>query len=225
MGTVFYVGKGKGNRVFQHATDALERSDVETDKLEEIRAILASGLQVESFIVRHGIDTEKQAYEIEAAVIDAMRLAGHPVHNEVAGHGHRARGLVHTSVVASLYDAPEAPPIDMPAILIRIPRLWTPQMPPVELFEATRGWWVVGPQRERAKVAFAVSAGVIRGAYRIHRWRERAEGDRDWEDDIGKKPRWGFDGEPAEDLARFLNTSVGHRFRRGQANPIAYVNC
>jgi hypothetical protein len=69
-----------------------------------------------------------------------------------------------------------------------------------------------------------VSTGVIRGAYRIHRWRERIEGDRDWPDDIGKA-RWGFEGEPAEELAHFLNTSVAHLFKPGQANPITYVNC
>jgi hypothetical protein len=75
-------------------------------------------------------------------VIDAMRLAGHLIHNEVAGHGHRDRGLVHTSVVASLYEAPDAPPIDIPAILIRIPQLWTPQMSPAQLIRGDT--WVVG---------------------------------------------------------------------------------
>ena len=39
-GETFYVGKGKGNRVFAHAADELEAgADVESEKLQRIRRI------------------------------------------------------------------------------------------------------------------------------------------------------------------------------------------
>lgn len=222
---VFYVGKGKDNRVFQHAASALDAPDEETDKLDEIRRILAESGHVDSFIVRHRIATKKQAYVVEASVMDAMRLAGHPITNVMGGHGSRDCGLAHTSVIASIYSAPKAPEIDVAALLIRIPQLWTPQMRPDALLEATSGWWRVGENRVRAKYAFAVSAGVVRQVYRIDSWRQRRKGDRDWKHDIGKKPRWGFAGAPASELRAYLNKSVAHRFKKGQANPISYVNC
>ncbi len=65
---VFYVGKGKDNRVFQHAEDAIS-NQVETDKLDRIREIRQSGHEVQHFILRHGLN-EREAFEIEAAVID-----------------------------------------------------------------------------------------------------------------------------------------------------------
>lgn len=47
---IFYVGKGKGNRVFEHAACAL--ADVtESDKLDRIRAIERSGKAVEHFVL------------------------------------------------------------------------------------------------------------------------------------------------------------------------------
>jgi len=44
-GETFYVGKGKGERVFQHAQAELKRP-ADTDKLNRIRSIRISGLEV-----------------------------------------------------------------------------------------------------------------------------------------------------------------------------------
>ena len=97
-------------------------------------------------------------------------------------------------------------------------------MTPEELFESARGWWKLGPRREKAVYAFAISKGVTRAIYRIENWRERVEGDRDWEKDVGKKPRWGFNGEPASDMQQYLNKSVKHMYKPGDQGP-KYVNC
>ena len=47
----FYIGKGKGNRVFEHVETAL-KNETESDKLEKIREIRASGRKTKHIIIR-----------------------------------------------------------------------------------------------------------------------------------------------------------------------------
>jgi uncharacterized protein len=68
-GETFYVGKGKGNRVFSHADGEEDKEGDElTDKLMRIREIRVSGFEVAHVVHRHGL-TEDQAFEVEAALI------------------------------------------------------------------------------------------------------------------------------------------------------------
>ena len=71
-GKVFYVGKGTGNQIFSRIKGAIE-TPLESDKLNKIREIHSNGLQVEHSIIRHGL-TEKEAFEVEAALIDFMDI-------------------------------------------------------------------------------------------------------------------------------------------------------
>ena len=73
-GETFYVGKGQGNRIFQHARAALnpgKDEDAEDLKFKRINNILAAGLNIVQVIHRHNIERERVALEIEAALIDA----------------------------------------------------------------------------------------------------------------------------------------------------------
>ncbi len=226
---IFYIGKGRGNRVFQHALAAEASQGVEevSQKLELIKGIHARGEQVEAFILRHGIQGEELAYEIEAAAIDLLELLDPGLDNElftlanlVKGHHHATRGLASTGVAASLYEAPPAPGIDVPAVLIKIPGLWTPAMSARDLYNATRHWWRVSERCRRAKYAFAISHGVIREVYAVESWRPwtAEEADKDG-------VRWGFDGHVAPELAHYRHTSVAHLYKLGEANPVRYENC
>ena len=67
-GKPFYIGKGKGNRVFSHVACALENESI-NDKYEKIREITANGANVKHVIIRHGM-TDKVAFEVESSLID-----------------------------------------------------------------------------------------------------------------------------------------------------------
>src|SRR5688572_2340617 len=93
-GMTFYVGRGKGNRVFQHADGVLaEPGDEDEDdlKLKTIREIKRVGLEVQHIIHRHGLD-DAIVREVEGALIDAY--AG--LTNLVKGEG-SGRGVMHAS--------------------------------------------------------------------------------------------------------------------------------
>jgi hypothetical protein len=201
-GKLFYVGKGRGNRVFQHAQAALatQQDHEMSPKIELINAIHDAGLQVGTFILRHGISSESAAYDVESAVIDAMRLLDPALDNDrfvltnlVLGHHHASRGLASTDVVISLFDAPPTPDIMDPVLLIKIPGLWHPSMSAEELYRATRFWWKIGPRREKAKYAFSINRSVIREVYSIEGWRAWTdeESDRPGHDEMGLPRRGG----------------------------------
>ncbi len=233
---VFYVGKGRGNRVFEHAHHALSVEDEEgvSQKIALIQQIHARGDEVDAFVLRHGIPSEQAAYEIEAAVIDTLRLLDPTLDNDlfgltnlVLGHHHALKGLSSAQQVVALYEAPAAPPITVPAILVKIPQQWTPTLSGEQIYETTRQWWVIGPKRDRARYAFAVNRGIVREVYAIEAWEPGS-----WDEEAnrwvtppvpGQKVRWRFTGRPAADLAHFRHTSVKELVAKTQ-NPIRYLN-
>jgi hypothetical protein len=111
-GETFYVGNGRGDRIFQHAKGALgagERQDAEDIidlKLQRIKEISAAGLEIGHVIHRHGIESEKLAFQIEAALIDAYP----GLTNRVSGHGADDYGVRHVEEIVKEYAAPAFKP-------------------------------------------------------------------------------------------------------------------
>lgn len=223
----FYVGKGSGNRVLQHARDALASANA-SDKLDRIRAIHAAGLEVRVVIHRHAMP-EVVALEVEAALIDAYQ----DLTNLVSGQG-ALFGPAPLEELATRYAAPEAV-IRVPAIIIKIEQEWLPSLTPEMLYERTRRYWKCSPERRRPRPshALAVARGIIREVYRIEGWETYTT----WPDDsdpsrlIAAEPwpenymRRGFFGQREPELASLIGCSVRHLTTTGSQNPIAYVNC
>ncbi len=65
----FYVGKGSGNRLFEHRTDAMRGAT--SHRHHKIRQIIALGLQIKYRIVRH-FKVEAAAYRFEARHIERI---------------------------------------------------------------------------------------------------------------------------------------------------------
>jgi hypothetical protein len=213
---VFYVGKGTGNRIFAHLRAAIVRPD-QTDKLETIRALQREGFAPEHRILRHGL-SEKEALEVEAAVIDYIGLD--ELTNAVHGHHADARGMMTIAEVITRYDAPEVT-IHAPVILITVNRLYAHGMTEEQLYTITRGNWVLRASRlAQIKYAFCVYHGIVRQVYRVLGWHpaqaRRAE--------QKHQERWRFDGEIAVEMQHYVGGSVAQYITAGAQNPIRYVN-
>ena len=212
----FYVGKGRGNRVFAHSAAAID-SPSENDKLNQIRQIIDSGQQVDYEIVRHGL-SEDQAYEIEATLIDYIGLES--LTNLVGGQHMEKRGRMTVNEIISEYSAVPVT-IKEPGLLIIINRRFRRNMTANELYESTRGDWVLGKARNFAKYAFAVYHGVVREVYRIDSWTAvTAKGK-----NVKRRDRWQFTGTIADELSYYKNGRVSSYIKKGSQSPVLYVNC
>ena len=124
----------------------------------------------------------------------------------------------HTKTVQVLVSAQaainERLDISEPVMLITVNRSYRPDMTGVELYEATRKWWVVGERREGAKYAIAKYKGEVLEIYEIHEW---------YSGQYKGKTRWAFRGQIAsrEIRGELRNKTVLHL----HANPILYLNC
>ena len=206
---VFYVGKGIGNRVFEHVACALSEP-AESDKFDRIRTIEKLGSSVQHFILRHGL-TEPMAFEVEAAIIDFVGMSN--LSNLQSGHYSNDFGIKTTEEVIAMYDAPLFT-TDEAVILININKLFNREMTSNEIYEATRKSWVVGKKKSKAKFAIATYRGLTREVYKIEDW-------------FPIDNRWGFNGHLADETIRssLRYKSVASISKRGAANPIRYFNC
>jgi hypothetical protein len=161
-GETFYVGKGKGNRVFSHirAEENLEGDDFD-NKLKRIREIRLAGLEVAHVIHRHGMD-EKTAFEVESALIDAYP----GLTNIVSGTGANEYGVMHANEIIRQYSAEEAV-FKHKALLINI-NISASQS---SVYEATRRAWKLSKSNaEETEVILATVKGLIVAAFVADEW-------------------------------------------------------
>lgn len=159
---VFYVGNGLGNRAFSHLDDARE-----SDKAARIGEIREAGRAPEIEILVHGLETEEEAYRVEAAAIDLLGK-GH-LTNRVRGWRSGTYGRMSAEQIEAQY-GPEEVAVQHPALLVRINQLFRYGMTAIELYDATRGWWRVGPNRDQVNLALAVYDGVVQEVYQVEAW-------------------------------------------------------
>ena len=210
----FYVGKGHGNRVNQQLLGALETELDEVKKIKTIHAIQKANLEVGQLILRHGL-TEKEAFEIESAMIDFIGMNN--LTNIVAGHYASERGLMSLQDIAIKYQAEDAE-FDEPALLININKLYHYNISPEALYEATRKHWNVSQARvSKIKIVCSVYAGIIREVYVPQKWHKSPP---------EQAGRLYFEGTvaPAELRAKYVNKSVSKYWKKGSQNPIKYVS-
>ena len=208
-GETFYVGRGRGQRVFAHVKGSVGDGDQSAadPKLERINEIRGMGMDVAHVIHRHGM-SEPTAKEVEAALIDAYP----GLENRVAGAGSRDYGTRHVSEIIQEYSAEEFV-VDEPLILISIGQLWRR----LGVYGAVKGIWKLDMERaKRRKLVLAHVRGVVRGAYRPEEgkwWRVTAE---DVPNQPGLVGRIGFEGGEAEPEVweRYVGKRVPAKYRK-----------
>lgn len=210
--SVFYVGKGKGNRVNQHLLGALDENSEETDKIRRIREIQNLGLSVGLDIIRHEL-TEKEAFEVECSLIDLIGL--HNLTNIQGGHHGSERGRMKLDDIKIKYEAEKIHGFDEPMILININRRYKPHMTSDEYFNATKGNWHISRIKAAAyQYVASVYIGIIREVFLVSKWLESDEPKRSY-----------FEGTLATQSIRdkYVNKSVSEYWKQGSQNPVKYV--
>ncbi len=215
-GETFYIGKGRGNRVFAHirAERAVDGDELD-NKVTRIREIRLAGFEVAHVIHRHGMD-EATALEVESALMDAYP----GLTNLAGGVGSAAVGAMHAKEIMKRYAA-EAAVFAHKSILISVNR----SAFETSLYEATRFAWKISPSKARqAEVVLATVQGLIVGAFVADRWLEANP--ENFPGRADRPGRMGFVGgeAPEEIKRRYVGKRVPDEFRkRGAANPIKYT--
>ncbi len=224
---IFYVGKGKGDRIFQHLD---EKSD--SQKVEYLNKLNSQGLQPKLEILIHGLDDEETALRVESSIIDLIGIKN--LTNKQSGYRSGTFGRMSLKQINALYDKQKVN-IDDPVILIRINQAFRYSMSEIELYDYTRGKWKIDPKKaSNAKYGIAVFEGIVQEVYEIHNWYEagatfsiRQENESN-ELDVTEnwKGRYEFIGNIAQSHIRdkYRFKSVEHYFKRGNSNPIMYQN-
>lgn len=216
-GETFYVGKGKKNRVFEHAKlenlNFINKDDEDeiSAKAQRILDIKNAGLSVIHVIHRHDVP-EHAIYEVEAAVIDAFP----GLSNVQGGHGSGARGPMSTQEINEKYALPEIDwePVEK-LVLININKLDDRSSVEAIYRQVRLAWRISQHKADEADYVLAVVRGVVVGAFKANgpwlvatheNFRDQiAEGD-------DMPSRKGFKGEPAPE--HIWEKFVGNRGKR-----------
>ena len=212
---IFYIGKGTGNRVFNHANDALNEN-LSSLKLDTIRDIRKDGLMVSYYIIRHGL-SEDDALLVESVLIDLLTYDKFNTETVLAniqmGHHQWDRGIKTVDEISLIYDCAEIEPAPEDRfVCININKTYN-NGERENIYEATRKYWKMNGHRARsATYVLSLYRGIVRAVFKPTRWYLSKE----------YEGRWEFDGTPVED-SPYLHKSVKNIITCGQ-NPISYYN-
>ena len=220
----FYVGKGKGNRVFDHLND-----NSESEKCLRIQELRSRGKEPLIEILVHGLD-EETALKVEAAAIDLIGIEN--LTNVQRGHDSSIYGKIEVSLLDARYSHEKLflDDIDDNVIIIRINKIYRNGMTSAELYDAVRGHWHLNLENARkTEYALAVYDGMVIEVYKIVDWypanstfMERTE---HYYNKQLLTDRYEFVGRIAdEDIRRkYKDKSVSNLFKKGESNPIKYI--
>lgn len=217
----FYIGKGKGDRIFHHLKD----QNTESEKVQKVDELRKLGKEPILEILKWGL-TEDEALLVESTAIDLLGIDA--LTNNQRGHGSRHGSRTHVNdLELELSDSSGNVQFNEPGILIRISKLWRYDMTPIEVYDSTRSCWVLSRTKaSQAKYAFAVYDYRIREVYQIHSWLPGGSTMISYDRPEQPDPkRLEFVGVLAAENIRkkYIGKDVSKIFPKGAANPIQYV--
>ena len=218
-GQTFYVCKGKGNRLYAHVNDALrdyegisytdrEEDDV-SSKIQQIRDIKNAGLEVIHVIQRYGL-TEKEAFEVEAALIDCYGGLTNIQSGYSSDRGVNNAEVLQRDLSCEVFEDID----DLKYCIIKITADSIRNRGSV--YEAVRKHWRVNLNRIK-KIPYVLAShnGVIIEVFKADLWYASPD----------VPDRCIFDGKQASNEIRnlFINKRLPKKYmKKGMASPVLY---
>ena len=219
-GRIFYIGKGNGNRVFEHLACAL-KCDVVNLKYDTIRRIKNEGGTVNHLILRSRL-SEAAALEVESSLIDFAEHLDLPITNEIAGHNSATSGIMTAEDVIRKFSAKPLTHLQKDAVIININKSFSRVQTGIPYYEATRELWPANEKRiHLIKFVLSEYKGLIEEVFKVDDWYSKQVSTKN-----GKpRKRWGFNGTvaPAEVRDKYRHKTIAHMKKRGAAFPLRYT--
>ncbi len=210
---IFYIWKGKWNRIFSHLYWAL-KWDKESSKLNTIKSILSKNKIPEHKIIRHWL-TEKEAFEVESALIDFYWIEN--LTNLVSGHNSFDRWIMSVNDIIVNYES-EKIKIKDNLLLININGLFYYWMNYKEIYEATRKSWRLNINKvKNIKYVLSIYKWIVREVFEVSEWK--------YSKIVNWYKRYKFIWKKANEKIRnlYINKDVSDYFKQWSQNPIKYI--
>lgn len=239
---IFYVGKGKNDRVLQHAKGIIdtEKEEGDTEKIALIKNIIAEGKEVEHYILRHGLK-ESEAYIVESSIIDLLTYEdfqkqdiGH-LSNIQSGHLQSTFGIKTLVEIEEYYGAEEynlepkvQEGINFIAIKLNSNRLHEEYAD--DLFKQTSFCWRVNLDRaNECHYVLAMVNGIVRDIFPCHHaWRHTIEDEIDpkYPQDKNRHCFGRIEPQNPQELGELKKELIGKRIKglHNAQNAIAYFD-
>jgi len=210
-GEIFYVGKGKGNRVFSHLKDTNE-----SKKVKKFQEIKDKGLEPKIEFLVHGVEDEISIKKIEAAIIDL--IGKNKLTNKVGGYESASFGRMDLSQIKAKYTSKIAD-ISENVVLIKLSDSFRYNMEAIDLYDYTRGRWIISElRRNKITHAFAIFDGIVQETYSVLKWFEAGTTftNRIEKTEWLATERWEFIGSISEEMRKkYRYKSVDHYWKKG----------
>ena len=171
---IVYIGKGTGDRIFDHSYESLaENIENTSEKIERIRKLNETN-NIGYYIVRHGL-SDHEAHILETALIDIFsnpNLKGiHNLTNKINGFKHEL-GLKTAKEIEEKYTRGTLKPDQIPHKVICININKTYESHRNNIYDAVKGSWNINPERaKKYDYVLAEYNGVIVGIYKAIEWK------------------------------------------------------
>ena len=171
--SVFYIGKGTGNRIFSHELEYKKSDKFEKNKLMKIHEIENSGFVIKRLIINWGL-SEDEAFVAEASLINLLNfLPNMQLINEVSGH--HVHSCITVEEFENIYGAVplKIEDIKHSILVIKINKLYRKDMSEKELYDVVRGFWNVSLKsikERKVEYVFGVYNGLIVAVYKPDEW-------------------------------------------------------
>lgn len=224
---IFYIGKGKADRVFQHAAAAIVDNSCDL-KLDTIRSIKSEGKEVIHYIIRHNLE-EKEAYLVESTLIDILTYSkfnhNNQLTNLVAGHHQWDEGIKSIDEINAIYDCSKIDVKDRDIILlVNLNQSYNQAKAKgvykrFDIYESTRKYWRISKNKAKhIDYVLGVYKGVVRCVIKVesHEFVDQAD-----DGTVFSKLRCCFEGEVCPD-SPYMNTDVSD-YPFGSRGAIRYI--